>query len=639
VKYSFGFLLFFLFILPGIRSNAQKLSDTLNLKEIEIRSANSSSTGGFKKVRLDSVLLTPQIHADLSTILSQYSTVFIKSYGNGSLATSSLRGTTSDHTQVEWNGISINSPMLGQMDLSQVPVSQLDNIEVLYGATAISRTSGAFGGVINLVSGPDWRNRIGVSAAQSIGSFSTYVTNLEFQGGSSRVQSKTKLNCNTSLNDFPYTYDVNQGLTTRQKNGSYTLWGLSQEVFIRAGKNDILTLRGWYCDNFRNLPPIATNTDTAFLEHQKDRSFRGLAEWKHVRKDYTLTFRSAYVDQFMNYVSKIIDATHYSHSLVNRALFTYSGVRNLDIRAGIDYTYDWVRSDDYNGLKTRNTLSFYSEALYHPHKKINLSLALREEMVDDKFSNPIAALGTEYKPFNRIDLAFSANLSSNYRFPSLNDLYWNPGGNPTLKPESDYSAEGGVLYKFKNLGGTFFVEAQVNGYYNRMNDLIVWKPSSDSSSYWTPMNVSEVHARGIEAMLNASYTFSGFAINFTNNYAFCRSTSEGQSAIQDSTQGKQLLYIPEHLLNSTLSVTKLGFLLSYNLYYTSARYTSTTNDTQMPGYYLSNIILGKSIFLKKFVISLHLQINNLFDLDYQSIANRPMPGRNYMVTLKFDFKK
>jgi len=59
----------------------------------------------------------------------------------------------------------------------------------------------------------------------------------------------------------------------------------------------------------------------------------------------------------------------------------------------------------------------------------------------------------------------------------------------------------------------------------------------------------------------------------------------------------------------------------------------------MPGYYLSNIILGKNFHLKKFILSLQLHLNNLFDLDYQSIVNRPMPGRNYALTLKFNFSK
>jgi vitamin B12 transporter len=79
------------------------------------------------------------------------------------------------------------------------------------------------------------------------------------------------------------------------------------------------------------------------------------------------------------------------------------------------------------------------------------------------------------------------------------------------------------------------------------------------------------------------------------------------------------------------------FYLSYNFQFVSKRFTGTDNMTFMPAYSLSNLICGKNFHLKKIVVSLQLQINNLYNLDYQSIVNRPMPGRNYAVTLKFNF--
>jgi len=59
----------------------------------------------------------------------------------------------------------------------------------------------------------------------------------------------------------------------------------------------------------------------------------------------------------------------------------------------------------------------------------------------------------------------------------------------------------------------------------------------------------------------------------------------------------------------------------------------------MPGYSLSDIILGKIFVIKNYILSLQLKINNLFDLDYQSIQGYPEPGRNYAFTLRFRFRK
>ena len=138
-KKAFFLLLSISFLAIPVSSKAQNLRDTLSLPEFEIKSSFIIDNHGFKRVKMDSGLFIPNLNADLSAILSQHSSIFIKSYGNGTLATPSFRGTSAQHTQVEWNGINLNSPMLGQMDFSQVPVAQFDGLEILYGAAGISR--------------------------------------------------------------------------------------------------------------------------------------------------------------------------------------------------------------------------------------------------------------------------------------------------------------------------------------------------------------------------------------------------------------------------------------------------------------------------------------------------------------------
>jgi iron complex outermembrane receptor protein len=207
-----------------------------------------------------------------------------------------------------------------------------------------------------------------------------------------------------------------------------------------------------------------------------------------------------------------------------------------------------------------------------------------------------------------------------------------------LKPETDYSAEMGVVYNLTSKNERFFMEAEVSGYYSYMLDLIMWTPTEDGS-VWMPENINEVLARGIETGLNLNLKVGGFDLMIANTYNFCRSTYENVKSPTDSSLGKQLIYIPEHTLNLNASVKKSGFYLIYNFSFVSKRYTGTDNKTAMPPYYLSNIILGKNFLVKKLILSLQLQIGNLFDLDYQSIASRPMPGRNYALTLRFNFKK
>jgi outer membrane cobalamin receptor len=620
---------------------SQSLKDTLKLSEIEVKSSYSVKNYGFKRERIDSVKLISHLEADLSTILSEYSSIFIKSYGNGSLATSSFRGTTANHTEVEWNGISINSPMLGQSDLSQIPVSQFDGIEILYGSAGISKTSGAFGGVVNLVTTPEWNNRINLTLSQTIASFNTYATTANIALGNQNFQSVTKFNYSSSDNDFTYYNDYTR-TEERQRNGAFDIGGITEELFLKLGKRNFLTGRIWYSQDIKDVPPITTNTDPDFVETLKDKALRSLVEWILLNPKSSFTVRSAFVDQFMNYKDATINANHEYYSLVNKIRYNYTGIRNFKIKPGLDFTYDWAYSDAYLGVKTRSTFGVNSEFEYDVSRKVELSFIFRQDVIDAKAVPFVPALGVNWRPFDKVNLALSGNLSKNYRYPTLNDLYWSQYGtvlgNPDLIAETDYTGEIGLTYHVNNNRKNFFIEAEASGYCSKMINLIEWNQVAGSSN-WKPMNVREVLARGFDMALNLTYNVRGCGITLTNNYTFCKSTYQKETSPGDNSVGNQVIYVPVHLYNSTLTISYSGFSASYNFIYTSSRYLDRNNLSYMPGYYLSNIFIGKNIKFSNNVLSLQLQINNLFDLDYQSIASYPMPGINYGLTIRFNFKK
>lgn len=616
---------------------AQNLNDTLRLPEVEIKSNFVIDNQGFKRIKMDSSLFIPNLSADLSTILSEHSTIFIKSYGNGTLSTPSFRGTSAQHTQVEWNGINLNSPMLGQTDFSQIPVAQFEGLEILYGAAGISRTSGAFGGVIDLVTAPDWNNQFKINLAQSLASFDNYITNMNIAAGSHSFQSHTKVNYTSCANNFPYT--TNGGDVVRQRNASFQEVGLSQELFWKVKDKHLLSAKIWYSQDDRNLPPTTQTFDSLKIETLKDKALRAVIEYKYIESKWNLQVRSALNDQNMEYKNNLlgINSTHLCSSWINRMRLSYIGIRNLTTRLGVDFTYDWVNSDEYDGIKTRTTTSFFSEINYNFTKKIKSSLVLREDIVNGKFIPLIPALGFEYRPFNKMNLAFSFNMARNYRYPTLNELYWKDLGNPDLHPEMNYSIETGGIYNFGTKDNKIFLEASVAAYYSWIFDMITWSIVDASSVLFKPHNIDEINARGIELGLNLNLIIRGFNMNLKNNYNFCRSTYEKVNSNFDNKIGNQQIFIPVSTLNSTFSVERWRFYLSYNFTFTGERYTGKDNLSLMPAYNLSNIIFGKNIHLKLFVLSLQIDINNLFNLDYQSIPSRPMPGINYALTLKLAF--
>ena len=97
-----------------------------------------------------------------------------------------------------------------------------------------------------------------------------------------------------------------------------------------------------------------------------------------------------------------------------------------------------------------------------------MNWAFRKEASSDYDSPFLFSLGSSYI-FNSF-YNLKVNFSRNFRIPTFNDLYWETGGNPDLKPESSYQAEVGNVFTYKK----FTLSETV--YFIKIDDLIRWVP-------------------------------------------------------------------------------------------------------------------------------------------------------------------
>ncbi len=107
----------------------------------------------------------------------------------------------------------------------------------------------------------------------------------------------------------------------------------------------------------------------------------------------------------------------------------------------------------------------------------------------------------------------------------------------------------------------------------------------------------------------------------------------------DIASQKQLIYVPQHTYKANVSLTYKKMELRYVFTQTGIRFITTDNNWYMPSYALSSMSLGKLMKIKENDLMIRLGVNNLFNIDYQSIAWRPMPGRNYRITLRYNLSK
>ena len=179
-----------------------------NLNEVNVFANRRLKDAGIEKMTLDTLILHDNVSLSMGDILSQHSCLFIKNYGRATEATAEFRGTSPSHTQVLWNGLKLNSPMIGTFDFSTIPSYFIDEANLYHGASSLNVTSGGLGGAVELLTQTQGKEGIHAQFIQGIGSYGTYDDFLRFDYNKERLSLTTRIVYSTSDNEYDYTnYD------------------------------------------------------------------------------------------------------------------------------------------------------------------------------------------------------------------------------------------------------------------------------------------------------------------------------------------------------------------------------------------------------------------------------------------------
>ena len=159
---------------------------------------------GVQKTQLDTLVLHENIALSMADVLTFNTSIFVKQYGRATLSTVAFRGTSPSHTQVTWNGMRINSPMLGMTDFSMIPSYFIDDASLLHGTSSVSETGGGLGGLVKLSTAPAAADGFGLQYIQGIGMFRTFDEFLRLTWGDERWQVSTRTVYQSSANDYKY---------------------------------------------------------------------------------------------------------------------------------------------------------------------------------------------------------------------------------------------------------------------------------------------------------------------------------------------------------------------------------------------------------------------------------------------------
>ena len=653
-------ILSILFVL-SITVSAQ--NDTIMLENIEISASyiNNKVQQKTMERKIDTAIMKRLKTVSLSQLLIQHSPVFIKTNGPGGTASASFRGTTASHTLVLWNGFQLNSPTLGEVDFSMIPVFFTDEVSLQWGSKT-SANSGGLGGVVNIANSQKFSEGLILDVRQTYGSFNTWGSYLTVGYSAKNFIARVKAYRNSSDNDFTY---INIATIPhqemKQKNADFVDYGFMPEIQVRL-KNSLLSFVSWNQFSHRNYPQIMPNVFNNTKEYADNDFSRNVLSYKYywntgrveVKSSYFHEVQTYFLESYTSNGNPVTQNNSLNKSNVFRQIIDLQQdlYKSWKLYAKMQWDNENVTSSNYDpmpelvegrlvesvvstgsttGGKTRNILSFYAAIDGKIYKDLDLRMTLRNDIVDDKSVGFFPTATFTYRtPFVK-GLSFNAGYSHNYRNPTLNDLYWNPGGNENLKGENGKTVDFDINYLYENLN--FNLDLRTGLYYSKVKDWIQWVPTT--YRYWMPKNVSEVMAQGADFHLKANYRYALWNFTISGNNVYSHTTDESEYAQQYDSDGKQLIYIPKHHANAFVEVRWKTWSLNYTFEFTGKRTTSMNDDDffayDLPYYTLHHLSLGKQ--LNK--IRLEFRINNLTDNDYQTVLWRAMPGRSYEVYLEF----
>ena len=645
---------------------------SLKIPEVTVVGQRPMKEIGTQQTKFDSVVLKENIALSMADILTFNSSIFVKSYGRATLSTVSFRGTSPSHTQVTWNGMRINNPMLGMTDFSMIPSYFIDDASLLHGTSSVNEMGGGLGGAVKMSTTPAQNKGFGLQYIQGFGSFKTFDEFLRLTYGDDHWQVSTRAVFSSSPNDYKYRnhdkkeniYDEDMNIigqyypVERNRSGSYRDFHLLQELYYNTGKGDRLGLNAWYINSNRELPMLTTDygDEMAFDNRQREQTFRGILSWDHIRSNWKVAAKAGYIYTWMAYdykrdvgngtmahmtrsrskINTIYGQAEGEYYIGKKWLFTATLSAHQHIVESRDKNI--ILQEGNNGIvgyhKARFELSGSASVKWRPIERLGFSAVIREELCGLDWTPIIPAFFVDGVLSKVGNITAKASVSRNFRFPTLNDLYFLPGGNPDLRKESGWSYDAGLSFAVGRKG-IYSLKGSASWFDSYINDWILWLPTT--KGFFSPRNIKDVHAYGVELQANLDVALSKeWQLSLDGTYSWTPSINQGEPiSAADQSVGKQLPYVPRHSSTVTGRISWRSWSFLYKWCYYSERFTMSSNDIsltgKLPEYFMSNISLEKLFSFRWADLSLKGTINNLFNEEYLSVLSRPMPGINFEI--------
>ena len=615
----------------------------------------SQTLGGEELKKLNSL--------SVADALRYFSGLQLKDYGGvGGIKTVNIRSMGTNHLGIFYDGIELGNAQNGQIDLGQFSLDNVEEISLYNGQrSAIFQPASDFGNAGSVyirTKAPRFMmgRRYNLLVRAKYGSSDTFrFSSLWEQKLSEHISSSLSTSVLTSSGRYKFRYrrvtednTVAYDTTAVRHNGD--IWAFRIEENVRGGIADgYWNVKAYTYHSERGIPGAIVNNVWRRGERQWDHNTFGQAVFQ---KSFGDKFSTKALAKYAYYVTRYVnndetqihvDNTYRQQEMYFSTSNVYEILSKWSVSMSYDFKWNKLNANMVDFAFPHRYSNFVSLATALTLSRIQAQASLVEQVVKDHVkygassssrSTLTPAFFVNVYPFESKLLAVKAFAKKSFRMPTFNDLYYADMGNSKLNPESALQYDlGFVLNKDWKQGIVDHFRLQVDGYYNTVHDKIVAYPKGQQFR-WTMLNLGKVHIKGVDAMAEVGLEpAKDWKVTARLQYTYQNArdvTDPNTSYYKD-----QIPYIPWHSGSAILGLSWREWDLSYSFIYSGERYSQQENIlyNHLQPWYTHDM----SVVYHARRWSARLDVNNIFSQDYDVILNYPMPKRNYMLTLEYNF--
>lgn len=618
-------------------SDGQTAADTL--REVKVKGKRkrllssderiNTYAPGQKVTTIDSITLQQYQFQSVANLLSQQSPAFIKTYGINGLATLNFRGASAAQSQVFWNGVPLQNAALGISDVSLLPVSLMNKVHIVYGSSAAMWGSGNVGGALVVENEkPYFSDSMALHHAvyAVAGSFNQY----QLGGRSVLSGDRWYIAANgfyqSAHNNFSYTDD---GAKKYMDNAALNSGVGLLQVAHKLDEENTIGITAWYQQYYRKIPRALFEAQSQ--KNQRDESIRLLADWNYAGRKLNISSKLSYIRDYMHYrdTMALLNSKNSSNQIYAELGFNYRFNSHHRFLLSLPVIIAWVDSAAVKSTNTQNRFAAAVNYLFsHFNDKLHIAFNIRGEVVD-RNSFLLPGINASYALTDWLQLKINAQRT--YRVPTLNELYYNPGGNRNLKPEQGWSIDGGYAVNTRNTGRLAF-NHELSVFNRVIDNWILWF----GGAIWTPHNIATVHSRGVETDNKLAFNIKKWKLHIGVNTAYVLSTTVSTYIAGDGSIGKQIPYSPRYNGQANIGFSYKALYVNYNHTYTGYRFITVDESQWLMPYNTGNAQLLYTLPFKAHSLQFTAQCNNIWNKQYQVVNARPMPAINWLFGLRLN---